>query len=500
MRHARFLEFLNNDSNNSLDAACINDTFYTYAYLKDRVNAALSIIKSEGIQKAYIAVHLSDDIEMYAAILAIWASGNSYVPLHTGYPASRVRHIQETTQCKLVFSQHDEVKGIDAPSTRICKLSEVPSSSISGSIDLERVLDGDICYCLFTSGSTGLPKGVPITYSNLSAFLSGFESLNIPLPVGAGYLQMFELTFDLSIVSFLWAWQHGGVVYHVGNHAIKYGEISRILEEYPVEFAIMVPSIVHLLKPYYDEIDWTRLKVLLFCGEAMTTDLVTAWEKCCPSARCFNIYGPTECTIVCTFYELDRCNVASMNGIISIGKPFGENLYFIGDENGNEVDASDKGLLWIGGPQIMPGYLKNDDLSKKVLVEKYGQSFYNTGDLVLESDSQIYYLGRLDQQVKINGYRIELSEIEFNANKILPQKCAVISIKDQKGFDMLVLFIQQNNETQGQDVLKLLRNHLPEYMLPSVAVSIDQFPLNSNGKLDRKELKNIYERDYSKAG
>ena len=189
-----------------------------------------------------------------------------------------------------------------------------------------------------------------------------------------------------------------------------------------------------------------------------------------------------------------------MKGIVSIGKPFGDNLYFVADENAQEVNDGEKGLLWIGGPQVMPGYLKNDDLSKKVLIEKNGHLFYNTGDVVLELDDQIYYLGRLDQQVKINGYRIELSEIEFNANKILPDKCAVISVKDQKGFDLLVLFIELQASIDKQEVLKVLRNHLPEYMVPSVILSIEQFPLNSNGKLDRKELKNMYERDYSKAG
>jgi D-alanine--poly(phosphoribitol) ligase subunit 1 len=499
MPHARFLEFLNNSSNNSRNALCINDTFYTYAQLKDRVIAAVSVIKNVGIKNGYIAVHLSDDLEVYAAILAIWASGNSFVPLHSGYPAARVSHIQETTHFKLVFSQHAAVNGIDT-NTHVCKLSEVTHSDNLESIQLGNVLDTEVCYCLFTSGSTGLPKGVQITYANLAAFLKGFEALNVSLPEGAGYLQMFELTFDLSILNFVWAWNHSGVVYHVGNHAIKYGEISRILEEYPVDFAIMVPSIVQLLRPFYDEIEWHTLKVLLFCGEAMTADLASAWEKCCPQARCINIYGPTECTIVCTSYELEKGNTAAMNGIVSIGKPFGDNLYFVADENAQEVNDGEKGLLWIGGPQVMPGYLKNDDLSKKVLIEKNGHLFYNTGDVVLELDDQIYYLGRLDQQVKINGYRIELSEIEFNANKILPDKCAVISVKDQKGFDLLVLFIEQQASIDKQEVLKVLRNHLPEYMVPSVILSIEQFPLNSNGKLDRKELKNMYERDYSKAG
>ena len=499
MPHARFLEFLNNESINSLNALCINDTFYTYTQLKDRVIAALSVIENEGVQNAYIAVHLSDDMEVYAAILAIWASGNSFVPLHSGYPEARVSHIQETTHFKLVFSQHEAVNGIGTH-THVCKLSEVTRSEKSENIQLVNVVDTEVCYCLFTSGSTGLPKGVQITYANLTAFLKGFEALNVSLPAGAGYLQMFELTFDLSILNVVWAWNHTGVIYHVGNHSIKYGEISRILEEYPVDFAVMVPSIVHLLRPYYDEINWHSLKVLLFCGEAMTADLVSAWEKCCPQARCINIYGPTECTIVCTSYELEKGNTAAMNGIVSIGKPFGDNLHFVGDENGRALNSNEKGLLWIGGPQIMPGYLKNNDLSKKVLVEKNGQYFYNTGDVVIETEVQIYFLGRLDQQVKINGYRIELSEIEFNANKILPDKCAVISIKDQKGFDLLVLFIEQNTSIDKQNVLKALRNHLPEYMMPSEIISIEQFPLNSNGKLDRKELKSIYERDYSKAG
>ena len=158
------------------------------------------------------------------------------------------------------------------------------------------------------------------------------------------------------------------------------------------------------------------------------------------------------------------------------------------------LEPGSKGLLWIGGQQVMPGYLGNEGLTTAVIREIQGQRFYNTGDIVrLDDLGELLYLGRADQQVKINGYRIEISEIEYNVKNALESPCAVIAVRDQKGIDRLVLFMLQNAQHTESVVQSTLMEKIPRYMVPERVLMLDEFPLNSNGKLDRKALKQQYE-------
>jgi non-ribosomal peptide synthetase component F len=218
---------------------------------------------------------------------------------------------------------------------------------------------------------------------------------------------MFELTFDLSIVSTLWPLMHHGTLYHVGNSSSKYTEVYRLLEEFQIGFAVLVPSVLNMLRPYFEEIQLPNLKIIGLCGEAALTDVMMEAKSCWPQARFFNFYGPTECTIYCTAYEIPPENCLDENGIISIGRPMHHVQFVIADEEGRVLEPGSKGLLWIGGQQVMPGYLGNEGLTTAVIREIQGQRFYNTGDIVrLDDLGELLYLGRADQQVKINGYRI----------------------------------------------------------------------------------------------
>ena len=168
--------------------------------------------------------------------------------------------------------------------------------------------------------------------------------------------------------------------------------------------------------------------------------------------------------------------------------------YVIADEEGRVVEPGSKGLLWIGGQQVMPGYLGNETLTTAVIREIQGERFYNTGDIVhSDGNGELFYLGRADQQVKINGYRIEISEIEFNAKHALESPCAVIAVRDPKGIDHLVLFMLHHSKHTETSVKSTLFEKIPRYMVPERVLMLDEFPLNANGKLDRKALKNVYE-------
>ncbi|MFM7731513.1 MAG: AMP-binding protein, partial [Flavobacteriales bacterium] len=293
----------------------------------------------------------------------------------------------------------------------------------------------------------------------------------------------------------IWPLMHFGTIYHVGNSTSKYTEAYRLMEEFQIRFAILVPSVLNMLRPYFEEIHLPHLKVIGLCGEAALTDIIVEARNCWPQARFFNFYGPTECTIYCTAYEIPKDACLEENGIVSIGTPLKNVQYRIADAQCNAVDKNEKGLLWIGGSQVMPGYLGSEELTQSVIRQIDGVRYYNTGDIVVEGEyGHLFYLGRADQQVKINGYRVELSEIEYHAKTALDSSCAVIASRDQRGIDKLILFMLKDSARTEDSVRSFLAEKIPSYMVPERVILLPEFPLNSNGKLDRKALKMHYEQ------
>jgi len=305
---------------------------------------------------------------------------------------------------------------------------------------------------------------------------------------------MFEMTFDLSVVSMLLPLMNVGILYHVSSKAVKYLEIYRLLEDYQIEFAIIVPSVLAMLRPYFHSIALPHLKAVGLSGEAVPLDLTKEWQICCSNARFFNFYGPTECTIFCTYYEIPRKDIHSLNGIVSIGQVNSNCRALYLKEDGSMAESGEKALLWIGGNQVSPGYLNNDELNNSLFITKDGIKYYNTGDVVIKNAAEeFFYLGRKDHQVKISGYRIELSEVEYNATNTLNTKSVVLAAEDSRGMMQLVLFLLKS-DLSNADVLEKLKQALPVYMLPTTIIQIDTFPLNDNGKLDRKGLKEFYDQ------
>ncbi len=486
-----FLDFLQNPANDNLPAVCVDDKHYTYSELKRSVSFISTAIQNRGLHQQPICVYQEDKLETYAAILAIWSTGNIFVPLNPAYPEARVAYILELTKSKLILSTKSS--GFAHNGTAELFYSETTDNDC-GEIKNIPYSSSDICYILFTSGSTGLPKGVQISYDNLSAFLEEVERQQYDLPKGSGFLQLFDLSFDFSLVPFLMPFINEGTLYHVSAKGVKYLEIYRILEEHPIHFVLIVPSLLNLLKPYLDDIHLPNLKVVALGGEAVPSELTRQWQACCPNARFYNFYGPTECTIFCTTYEIPKENTKEQNGIVAIGT---ENMHCeikILDDQEQPVSSGEKGLMWVGGRQVTPGYLANEALNKEMFREFEGVRYYNTGDVVSKDEQGCYfYFGRKDQQVKINGYRIELSEVEHAAAELLQTETAVIAIKDAKDFYQMIVFLPQNIGMANEEINKKISEFLPSYMLPSKIILVPEFPVNSNGKLDRKALRAVWE-------
>jgi non-ribosomal peptide synthetase component F len=270
------------------------------------------------------------------------------------------------------------------------------------------------------------------------------------------------------------------------------------MEEQHLTFALMVPSILHYLRPYLDEIDLPAMRYSLFCGEALPLDVTKEWQKCLPNAAIYNVYGPTEDTIFCTHYLYSNSNNhKSRNGILSIGKAMDNTYTIIIDENNHILPAGESGQLCLGGVQLTPGYWYNDEKNQeaffKLMYNNQEERFYKTGDLCLcDEDGDILYLGRMDYQTKIQGFRVELSEIEFHVKSFLVKHNAVaVALIDGIGNTEIGLIIESKSFST-EPLMEFMKSQMPPYMIPRKIVFTDVFPLNTNGKTDRKKLEQLF--------
>lgn len=476
----KFIEDLYFSFSKNSDHTClkIEDINYTYAEvlaISQKIRTQLENTDSQNI-----GIYLTDDVFMYASILATWFEGKTYVPIHPDFPLNKNLSVIDQADIEIILSSVgiDDDFGVTILDSKKDFGKEVTlpkDSSINNN-----------AYILFTSGSTGNPKGVPIQFFNLYYFAESFHKTFGLLNDKDSVLQMFELTFDLSVMSYLIPWLNGAKVVALHKKETKYLQILDLLEADEITVALMVPSILNLIIPYLDsEIKNSSLRLNLFCGEALLSKQIEGWKNFIPNAEIYNVYGPTENTIFCTSYKIDE-KIKEKNGIISIGKSISNsNMSFV-DDKANE------GELLLSGKLLTEFYWKNENKTNETFITKNGERFYKTGDwCIKDEDGDFFYTNRIDFQAKINGFRVELSEIEHFANQKLKNAVSVAVVsKDSSENDILILFINDMNIDE-HEIISHLKNHLPDYCIPSKILKIGKFPVNTSGKTDRNELKKM---------
>jgi D-alanine--poly(phosphoribitol) ligase subunit 1 len=478
-----FAEYADNN------AFCINNIFYTYRQFAESVSKIRNAVKELKTEDLNIGLVANDDLATYAAIISLWLEGKCYVPVNPDTPVDRNINVLKQADITVVIDSSAQPLFPDLVVIRSQEL-------IFTAIDLtpKDIPDDSLAYIFFTSGTTGIPKGVPITRANLAGFIKAFFALEIKLDETDKCLQMFELTFDLSVMSYLAPLLKGACVYTIPKNKIKFNYIAELLEDHHLTIALMVPSIIQYLRPYFDEIDCDSMKYSLFCGEALPLDVTSEWANCIPNAKIMNVYGPTEDTIFCTAYTyLRNTHNKASNGLLSIGKAMQETYTIIVDENNETVKPGETGQLCLGGVQLTPGYWKNEEKNKEVFFYKdySGKStrFYKTGDLCsVDTHGDIMYLGRIDSQVKVQGFRVELSEIEFFAKEYLKKINAVAVAFTNKMNNTEIGMVIEADDFDIKELLAYMKKKMPVYMIPTQLQFISNFPLNTNGKTDRNKL------------
>jgi amino acid adenylation domain-containing protein len=481
------------------NAFFINEVYYTYKDLHDRIRAIYSLLASETVSKESkcIAVFTSDNLETYAAIMAVWFSGNVFVPLNPAVPASRNLEIIRQAGIRLILysgalaGEFNNLQGVAKH-----RIDGLPASSVE--LPDASHPDGLTRYLIFTSGSTGIPKGVPITAGNLDSFIGDFIGAGYHLTAEDRCLQIYDFSFDASVHCYTVPLTVGACVYTVPQNEIKFLYAFRLMKEQKLTFIKMPPSTLTYLQPYFKEIRLDHLRYCLLGGEALYHDLVLQWSPCVPEALIQNVYGPTEATINCTIMNWNRKlpERKLFNGIVSIGKPFGNNRVIVADRQMKSLPPGEQGELCLAGPQVTPGYWHNPEKDSDAffMTELDGrlQRFYRTGDLVImDEESDLIYCGRIDEQVQVQGYRVELSEIEVHARACLgPVNVAAVA-KETPGHTVQIYLFIENCAGKTEALARHLLASLPTYMQPATITNLDVFPKSAGGKVNKAALKKM---------
>ena len=482
------------------DALWIKGKKYSYGFLSGMAGNIIPLIEKETKPVAILTYNCP---ETYAAILASLVCGTGFVPISPSFPTERVNKILQLSECStlLTIDINDRNKYKQINKTIIC--SKLPETKQT--IKNNKIPDNKIACILFTSGSTGEPKGVPVTFKNISCTLDAYFALGYGPDANDRCLQMFEFTFDMSLISYLPALLSGACVYSISDDKYRFMNAFKIINDHKLTFAVFVPSTVALVHKYLSSFLFPELKCCLFGGEPLHTTLLKEWVKCTPNSRQINISGPTETTMACMGYEIDCkhfSGIKNHNGIIAFGKPWKNTRAIVVDKDCNILPEGTKGELCFSGDNVMNGYIKNTGLNNEKLFEKTIENkkyiFYRTGDAAyVDKEGDYYTCGRIDLQVKIQGYRIEPTEIEAVCREITGNTItAAIPYEKHEGLNAIKFFIEGEDDMLIDKIGACFKSKLPLYMIPDEIILLKKIPLNSNGKIDRNKLKESIENKH----
>jgi amino acid adenylation domain-containing protein len=459
-------------------------------------------------------------VAAFSGILGSLSAGHGYVPILPTFPESRVQTMLERSRAReLVVDAGGEAHLeaiLTANEDRLTVVlldSEVPEGlaerfpghTLVGKSELAseaqwaepEVAGSDIAYILFTSGSTGLPKGVMVSHDNISRFLDVVVE-RYSLVETDRFSHMFELTFDLSLFDMFGAWKVGGCLCCPGPRERLLP--ARFVNDAKISVWFSVPSTALLMKKTrtLTEGAFPGLRWSLFCGEALPVEVANAWRAASPNSKVENIYGPTELTLACTGYMCDeRLDDASDGEVVPIGEPFPGMRVLVADPEQRAVGPGEDGELLMAGPQLTLGYWDDAERTAKAFVTPPGEQevFYRTGDRVRRPGpgEPLIFLGRVDHQIKVRGYRVELGEIESVMRREASVDAAIavgwpLTSESGAGADGIVGFIEDDSVDLA-GLRERMAAHLPGYMLPKRIIVVEEFPLNANGKIDRNALR-----------
>lgn len=471
----------------------------SFAEVRDNARKIATVLARRGVFHKPVAVFLDKSVDEIVSFMGVLYSGNFFSPIDVEMPLNRTNNIMASLSPECIITNKDHVDRVkELPGS---KMVIVVEEAYNGTIDertLERcgrkTLSSDPAYVLFTSGSTGLPKGVIVSHKSVISYAEWVtDTFSINEDVVLGNQTPFY--FSMSVLDIYTTINTGCTMEIIPKNLFSKPEklMDYVLSR-KVNTIYWVPSALNLVanSGVLDTTDMSTIKKILFAGEVMPNKQLNILRRHLPNTLFANLFGPTEVTDICTYYVVDRD--FKDDEPLPIGYPCINTDVIILDNDDREIlpeDTESIGELCVRGIQLAYGYYNNKKKTDEVFVQNplnhfYPEKIYRTGDLVkYNSYGEIMYIGRKDFQIKVSGYRVELGEIETAISSVNGVQSTCCLFDDERKLIVCVY----TGEVDKRTIRSQIKTMIPRYMLPHKYVKLDNMPLNTNGKIDRIRLK-----------
>ncbi|MGX7023608.1 D-alanine--poly(phosphoribitol) ligase subunit DltA [Vagococcus hydrophili] len=470
----------------------------TYADLEKKSDSLAFYLENNHQNKDNILVYGGQNSQMVTSFLACTKSGHGYIPVDAHTPVDRVEMILEESQATCVISLSEWPLNVSDKVITLEKYEALTTAGDKASLK-HMVVGEDVYYTIFTSGTTGKPKGVQITYDNLESFCEWMLS-DFSLKTEQRFLCQAPFSFDLSVMDLYPSLLTAGTLVPMEKNMVEsFPLLFSSIPKMNLNVWVSTPSLVEicLLNPDFTGEKLPSLENFQFCGEELPHGVAQKLLERFPEAIIFNTYGPTEATVAITSVQITQ-DILDSNERLPLGRAKSDTRLIILNDEGQAQPEGEIGEIIIEGPGVSTGYFNNIEKTEEAFFSYEGKPAYKTGDAGLLQDGLLYYKGRLDFQIKWHGYRIELGDIDHHLmeNSRLRNACVVPKYNKNHKVQQLIAYVvlETESELEEKELTKVLKAELEssvmDYMIPQRFIYVDQLPLTPNGKVDRKWLIN----------
>lgn len=473
---------------NPKSTIAFQDCIYNYNEICKKISICRKAIKSDiAGRKIAIYANISDKILFF--ILAILTTNCSYIPIDSTIPEKRLKNILTQIDADIIITEQKFSNLFKGKNIIIVDDINWDTDSVV-TVPTYQLGEG-IAYTIFTSGSTGEPKGVSISKKALNNFLEGTKKV-IDYSIGTKNICISSISFDMFVIETIFALYVGFELTLADNTTrLNPKKLLSLIKKNNIDTLMITPGRLKIFELLDSQFKTLRqIKLIIVGGESISDSIFKEFVINNKTAKFYNAYGPTETTVYISYRELHT------DSKIDIGEPIqNSDFYLINDEN-NILYGDFTGELCISGDSLFEGYVKNpqETNDRYVYIPEIKKKVYKTGDICHRCNNKYYWLGRKDNQIKLNGYRIEIEDIEkIIKNYIYIDEAVILSkyIESSSSY-ILILIIKVNTGYCESNLNKYMRKNLPPYMLPQIIKIVEKIPYNDNGKLDRNKLKELY--------
>ena len=467
----------------------------TYAELDRRSSGLAQHLRALGAgPEVLVGILTERSLDMVVAILAVLKAGAAYVPMDTSFPEERLAFMHEDANLRLVLTQRGLVSKLPRGARSVCLDAfdwNAPQKAARGGADAGA---HNLAYVIYTSGSTGRPKGVCIEHRSIVSYVRGVVE-RLRLEPGMSFATVSTLAADLGNTVIFPALAIGGCLHVIAqeraeNHAL----LAEYFARERIDVLKIVPSHLAALQGASDPAGVLPTSRLILGGEASRLDWIEQLRALSPHCEIYNHYGPTEATVGVLTYHVGAQLPRTPSATLPLGRPLPGGRICLLDEHGRPVAPGEKGELCIAGDGVARGYLNRPELTaERFVADPFSTDpaarMYRTGDVArCLPEGDFEFCGRIDHQIKVHGYRVELGEIEAALREQGAEQAVVLAREDSSGGKQLIAYVTPSRQEPAAALRERLKERLPQYMLPAAFVALDTLPLTPNGKVDRQAL------------